>query len=242
MSDLITCYRYHQKRQGVNGSGDRAARSLTLARQDVAAGTIRYPDITEYGPKFKAHGESHMRWMENPEAAGLRLVGFADELSRHIDHKGWYTDQEYSEGCARGVVYRLPARDGESVFVYGYADNENPPSACLCFDVTGDEREAACWADGIAELVAEQESEYQVAWRAGRSYDEAGEAVGEARRATLTLIKEIKALCPSPEAYPETYATLRGAVMSALAEIRELREKRANWLNDFENHPAFTEQ
>lgn len=252
MSDLITCYRYHQKTQGVLQSYTtpgrerkdmgRAARSLVLARADVAAGTSRYtPAGSNYGPKFEALGESHMRWMENPEAAGLRLVGFADELSRHIDHTGWFTDRDFQDETARGIVYRLPARNGDSVFVYGYADPCNDGPACLCFDITGDKLEAACWADGIAELMAEQESEYQEAWRAGRSYEEAEESIGVVRRATLTLIKEIKALCPSPKTYPKTHATLRGAVTSALAEIRTLREQRADWFDSYGGHCGFTE-
>jgi hypothetical protein len=180
--------------------------------------------------------------MENPLAAGLRLVGYADELSPHVSHTGWYTDQEYSEGCARGVVYRLPTHKGKELFVYGYADNENPPSACLCFDVTrgeaGHPRGAAHWADEIARLVAEQESEYQEAWRAGRAYDEAGEEVGGIRRTTLALIKEIKTVLIGA---PNICATLRAVITSNLQEISTLRERRAELFATYGTHPGWVD-
>lgn len=249
MSDLITCYRYHQKTQrwdvpvSVQDWGGRARFSLMLARADVAAGTDRYIPYSpgRYEGQFSAFGESHMRWLENPAGAGLRFVGFADELSPYIAHNGWYTDREMQHGAVRGIVYRMPTRHGCPKFVYGFADPENEGAVCLCFDAADDEQYAAKCADDIAERMAEQESEYQEAWRAGRSYDEAGDTIGETRRATLALIKEIKAICPSPATYPETYAALREGVMSALAEIRTLRERRTDWLDTYGNHPGFME-
>lgn len=239
MSDLKACYRYHQKRQGVNGSGNRAAASLMLARADVAAGTSRYPDITDYGPKFEAFGESHMRWMENPTSAGLRFAGYADELSPCISHKGWFVDREFQSETARGVVYRLPARKGRARLVYGYADPHNDGPACLCFDAADSEGYAADLADNIAERMAEEESEYQEAWRAGRDYDEMDNTISDIRRSTLALIKEVKAICPSPDTYPETYAALREGITSAIAEIRTLRERRADLIDSYGQHPAW---
>lgn len=58
------------------------------------------------------------RWIENPGAAGLRFVGFSDEIAgRGIDHKGWFLNSFDQDEVARGAVYQLPARGGRPVYV-----------------------------------------------------------------------------------------------------------------------------
>src|SRR5690606_6667853 len=55
----------------------------------------RNPRMPLFGPWLTdARGQQTTeRWCEDTEDAGLRFVGFADELApRTIRHKGWYTD------------------------------------------------------------------------------------------------------------------------------------------------------
>lgn len=61
------------------------------------------------------------RWVERPNLGGLRFVGFADELTDSRTIKcGWYLHPNGEPGeCARGVVYQLPARAGESLLIPG---------------------------------------------------------------------------------------------------------------------------
>jgi hypothetical protein len=95
-------------------------------------------------------------WIEKPRDAGLRLVGYADEIV-NLRHKGWYCD-EHQDDLFRGVVYRLPHSRG---FIAGYADPWNDGPAFVCLELAEDGRQAAFWADSIAEREAESEREYQ---------------------------------------------------------------------------------
>lgn len=61
------------------------------------------------------------RWIERPDMAGLRFVGFSDDLVG-VDHNGWYTSADYDgDGeVMRGCVYQLPSRGGRPLFVEAY--------------------------------------------------------------------------------------------------------------------------
>jgi hypothetical protein len=113
--DLLSAYRYHRR------LGHIADVALMSARRDVAAGVKRYPsDGNIIGAPFG----TKLRWIEDPTAAGLRFVGFADELApRSVQHVGWLTDEECLDNSTlRGAVYQLPARDGRPVYVPAYRE------------------------------------------------------------------------------------------------------------------------
>src|SRR5690554_4252161 len=76
------------------------------------------------------------RWCEDTAAAGLRFVGFADELVQFgaIDHKGWYTDPDGFGEVYRGAVWQLPARNGQCLYVAGFVDPCNEGAALIDFD------------------------------------------------------------------------------------------------------------
>lgn len=107
-------------------AGLPAADALRKARERVAAGErLPWPHkgAASYQNKPNARGG---RWIERPDLAGLRFVGFADELNRHIGHSGWFQYPGGDPGDVyRGVVYRLPARGGRSLFVEGYVSGES---------------------------------------------------------------------------------------------------------------------
>lgn len=95
-------------------------------------------------------------WIERPRDAGLRLVGYADEIAK-LRHRGWYCD-EYQDEVFRGVVYRLPHSRG---FIAGYADPYNKGCAFVELSACATEVDAAHSADEIARYEAEREIEYQ---------------------------------------------------------------------------------
>ncbi len=121
-----------------------ASQVLALVRaNDVCV--QKYPKSKHvYNPSFvpdeekKWHSRSsHYRWVENTGFAGLRTVGFADEIARGIDHKGWFCDpHDFGGGeVYRGIVLQLPARNGFPQYVYGYADPCNDDAALIDFDI-----------------------------------------------------------------------------------------------------------
>lgn len=106
-------------------------------------------------PLTGATNPDGMKWIEDPETA-FRLVKTCDT--------GWYLDREFMDETVHGVVYQLP----HGRFIAGYADPHNDGPACL--DVTtihDNESDAERMADEHARIMAEHESEYQEAWRAG---------------------------------------------------------------------------
>jgi len=131
--------------------------------------------------------------------AGLRFVGFADELApRTIQHKGWYT-HPYDDGeVYRGAVWQLPARNGECLYVAGFIDPYNDSAALIDFDTIRGEpdddkikAEAAYRADAIARIHAEHEREYQEKWEAARRVRDLLEDICDARRQHTALIRAI---------------------------------------------------
>jgi len=106
--------------------GEPAAEALRLAREAKAAGRrVPYPTrgAASYQNKPNDRGG---RWIERPDLAGLRFVGFADKLASRIRHTGWFL---YPEGdpadVTRGAVYQLPSRDGRPVYVEGHVTGES---------------------------------------------------------------------------------------------------------------------
>lgn len=199
----------------------------------------------EYNPAHESHGYKNVRWVENV-SCGLRLVGFADEIARKegnwraIDHKGWFTDDDGDGDTYRGVVYQLPARDGEC-YVYGYADPCNDDCALLCFDVTGDKMEAARCADSFAEVCAEEQRDYDRAWRAGRRYETLAEEISDARKEALAIGEEMRRAKRTVVEAPTICATLRAKIKSLYRAIQKARKERADLINNFGREPGFVE-
>ena len=206
--------------------------------------TIEYNPFND--PK-NMHGYRNVRWIENV-SCGLRRVGFADEIARAeghyrmIDHKGWFTDDDGMSGeVYRGVVYQLPARHGLTQYVYGYDDPDNDGCALLCFDPVTDKIEAAKQADRFAEILAEQERDYQRAWSAGRRFEDLDEEVKTMRKEALAIGAEMRAAKRSVSDAPTICATLRAAVRSLYRSIQKAREERAELLNNYGSQPGFEE-
>lgn len=132
----------------------------------------------------------------------FRFVGFADEVAR-IDHTGWFGDDEGTGfHTCRGVVYQIPARNGEPVYLAGceWGDGTGKwftsGGGCIEYGGRGDtyesKEEAASAADSLAERAAEDERDEHRAEDERIREDEAErervEAENEAERMALADI------------------------------------------------------
>lgn len=252
---------YADQRAKGKSPKDAIAEARKEAGKDVCA---YYPDVWRhirkgfsangYQPAFEAYGETHMRWIEKPENCGLRFVGYADDLSDHIKHTGWYTDDDGCDETVRGVVYQLPARNGQALYVPGYVDSWNDGAVCLAFSSIS-EGEPCLWgnnwddekahaardADHIAERMAEESRDHNRAWQAGNQFFDADKKILKLRDHARTLIDNTKLIVAKNANVPTAIGTLKCSISTILNEIQELRDKRATLHEDYGDTNAFKE-
>src|SRR5690606_18409162 len=129
----------------------------------------------------------------------------------------------------RGAVWQLPARNGQCLYVAGFADPCNKGAALIDFDPIygtpgdGSETEAAYRADEIARIHAEREREYQEKWQAAQRVRDWLEDICAARRQHTALIRAIW----TGERDDAIGARLRAACR---ATVRKARRKIADTL------------
>lgn len=246
---LARAYRYWR------GKGRPAVEAVQKAITDSANKASRWPErgLASYGNRPNERGG---RWIESPEQAGLRFVGFSDKLAslRHTGHC-LLPDGDGGE-VARGAVYQLPARDGRPVYVEavrlgsdgkrGWSEQCGRDGAAIVYlgerhlgERGGDEnarsrdcnesavREAARGADSEAEILAERERDYQEAMEAGRKCGELeAEAAAEKTKAR-ELMGELRTLRRSLDP-----GTAPKACAALRAVIREGLETMAEKLKE----------
>lgn len=229
----------------------RAVFALAMARRDIAAGIARYPAPVKPWPAYGAASDKGMRCATHDEPQGLRFVGQVSPEFRRgpfggRDSEGWLTDPhgdvfKDGTGLCYGVVYQLPGRNGESRFVAGYhfGGEDGGPVLDLrnvYVEPRGDwradasdldaARDAARAADSMAQGAAEQEREYQTAWRAGSVWADLGAGIESDRKELLAMLAERRAAKGSA-AYPALCKALKREVSRLLAAIAEARSERA---------------
>ena len=134
------------------------------------------------------NGKSVIQYWDRKSEVPFRFVGYADELARSIGHNGWYSDA-HQDATLRGMVYRLPARDGEARYLSGYEESDSG-SVVLYRDIETDETDAARFADGLAERIAEDSREYSEAWQAGQdASNEVNDALQDLRREVSRIVQ-----------------------------------------------------
>jgi hypothetical protein len=228
---LKTNYRFHRQR----GHIPSVARGFALA--DIAAKKERYLlPVSAYNPQWE---KENARWVESLSNAGLRFVGYADEILS-LRHTGWYRDS-FQDETLRGCVLQLPARDGCELFLPAYEDPCNPGTYAVCFDVTRGERggyydkedqqakrDAARAADSFAEHQAESEREWDEAWQKGNRYREYREEIETERDELRALVRELKtARVHSPaicKALRDTIRAKRSAMHRAWKKSEDCKE------------------
>lgn len=242
--NLVATYLHFRR----NNPAMSASRALDLARAAMESGKGKgYRPAAISGPYNPAHdwlGYKSCRWVENVGKAGLRFVGYADDIL-NLRHSGWIADA-FGDESYRGAVWQLPARDGRPCLVYGYEDPCNAGAAHICFDPEwgadgeaggryGDAtREAARMADGMAESFAEQEREYQQAWQAARQWEEARDDMRKNRQSARALVQELRAARRAgATAGAAVCKALRERLAAYASEWAELREQRDELAGNF---------
>lgn len=173
-----------------------AATALALAR-DAAKNFYYYPPCINR--PFSADRQNsndqpsnQYRWIDNVTRLGWRPAGYADEITAHIKHRGWYANTFFDE-VYRGIVYRLP----RGRFLYGYADPLNDDCALIANTTATTLYDAANRADRIAQMFAERDMEYSEAWQ---SVSAAVNQKRERRKDVMEALKDLRELetCDSP--------------------------------------------
>jgi hypothetical protein len=167
-----------------------------------------YKRASAWNPAYTLeHSTSVMRWCEDTARAGLRFVGFADDIAK-LDISGYYTTEDnWSGEILRGAVWQLPARDGLEQYLSGYIDPNNEGAANIDMQITaptnrtadyfdgseGARLEAARSADAIAEYAAERERDYNARDQIEQRRDEIITNLESLRDAHSAEIREMRA-------------------------------------------------
>lgn len=184
---------------------DRLARYRANAAK---RGTASWRDVRESGPlcpaypaRLGAENDDGLRWCDSPAAFGFRFVGDGPELFRAIPR--WYTDC-YQQGTAWGAVYQLPARRGVVQLFAAVRTSDDGdgaqlymrrPVGKLARGIRPDDhdyRDAAVYADGLAEDCAEKARDYDRAWQAGSQYASCSDQVRAACKALRSARRALK--------------------------------------------------
>jgi hypothetical protein len=203
-------------------------------------------------PYLQSNGMTHLG--EKPEDFGLRFVGNVQSdgggrrsyFNNSKRSNGWYCDDDQNETCF-GVVYQLPGRKGESLFVAGYDFSDQDGG--LVFDLGNifkenrkngfhfDDmeyldaaRNAAISADNMAKLQAERAREYDSAWRAGSRWALLGEDIASERSELLEILAERRGLKNTP-GYPALCRAIRKQVLSHWQAIQAMRKSQKTLLS-----------
>lgn len=207
-----------------------------------------YGPSAPWGAPYVESGDT-LRYVSDTRAAGLRFVGYADDLAG-LRHTGWHCDDE-GRNTLRAAVWQLPGKGRHARLVYGYQEWEgrgemNEGSATLCvsdirrvdmagafgnLDEMDDTRDAARSADSMAESDAEKRRDYDSAYQAGRRVAEIDAEMIDARKALLPLLAELRAVRRGRVMLTAVICdTLQKAVRDGLATIDEKREAvRSAW-------------
>lgn len=169
------------------------------------------------------------RWCEDYDRSGLRKIGFADEVL-HLRQTGWYIDG-FQDETYRGIVFQLPAKDGQTRHLAGYVYSNNPDAALVDMGILDDKEQAAYAADSMAERDAEREREYQETWQMGSRASYANTEALEARDELLDLLVRSKRE-GKPAEGTTAHALLVDKVRDLLEEIEMKRDERNEIISD----------
>ncbi len=242
-SDLRTCYLYHRRAGLAKGWNCLPLPALRKAREDVAAGKDRYLDGKDGWNPASPEGT---RYVDDLKAAGLRAVGYADELVR-IGHEGHAAD-DIGDEYYRGVVLQLPGTGRSARYLAAYADPENTGAFIVdCSDIflgeAGEQhdddakRETARAADAFAEKHAAKEREYQDAFSRGSEYASLLQTAADARSARRQLARDLAkakrdAAAAGVSVPASVCSVLRERMSAYVAVAKDAADKASEVLND----------
>lgn len=203
-----------------------ATKNLERARQFLLTGPTQSPRPYPYsGGK------------PEPEAYGLRFVGFWDEVKEWppAKHTGWYTD-DFQSGTYRGVVFQTSAdKKGSPRYLAGYYDDEGEQTYLEREIVAGGSEGAAQIADDLARIAAEEEREYQAEYQAAVSLSEEIEELRWSLEGQLDEISELFTL----RAFPTVKRILRREIREARGAKQLLADKEREYQDKYQDkYPA----
>lgn len=168
--------------------------------------------------------------VENLESCFMQLEGFAGDFAR-LGHTGWYADSSQDE-LVKGAVMSIRTSgrtdtDGGH-FTYfpaiTYTQSECDTVFLIPFD---DKREAALYADQLAEEYAEKAREGEAEFMAEQQIEDLKSQLHTINQKTLAVIKELKKAVLSPA----LCAVIRENIENAIEERTGIF-KRIEALND----------
>ena len=248
---LASAYRYWRK------LGKPASRAIELAESECVQGRRRWPSqapagLASYQNKPDKRGG---RWIEAPEAAGLRFVGFGDEIRKRqglrADCTGYYASPNNDSGeVYRPAVYQLPAdREGRPRYVpavrhgsdgrHGWRDASGQEGAAILFladielgEQGGEDSPSAGYSSAMLQAARTADSLAERIAEDSRDYCEADSAgqdyaskIEEAAEARRAFLA-LRAELRGEAARPGS--AVRKAIREALAEhVRTWRKRKA---------------
>lgn len=201
----------------------------------------------EYNKAWTPEGtRDSWRWVEYPSVGGfgvnggLRLVGKVHEIRGSgdgnlpyfdyalVDHTGWFCDPYHDGETVHGVVFQMPARNGESVYIPAISDQCGNDGNVMDFHrTTSDLKDAIRYADRMAESYAEREREYQAKELATMKIEELAEEIRTERADLLTLVRELRANCDKLTGMNALRATIREHIAGVRATCKRLEREKA---------------
>lgn len=153
----------------------RELRRYTLANYAAAFG------VADRGSDTGPSGNSEpVLYAFHPETLPVRSLRDVQQILKLINHTGWYCDDDDASQLCVGVVASLP----HGKFLAGYRLTDSGEVALFANRLFDDERDAAHFADSVAEQYAERERDYLAQYREACALEDAiGENIEALRRA-----------------------------------------------------------
>lgn len=198
---------------------------------------------TEYPPTKVTRPDDTDYWCcdEFP----FKVLGYADELNRNIDHKGWFTDNHWGEsyrgvvlvGRIKGAFGFIPAVthsdwDGKTLWIGDFEPLDEPHKwGTEAFGYSSACRRVARKADRYAEKMAEEAREDDAKNQAEQEIARLAEERSELRQEALALIKEIKAA--KRQFTPAICSVLVEKLKAIQRSIQRKRERAEKLADDY---------
>lgn len=221
-----------QWHSSINGDKWGAKSALDLARLRLSIGRKFYSDKWPWqrgagnvSRQRKTRPGDNYAWIEDAKTAGLRFVGYCDEIERSIRHKGWYTD-EFQDSALRGAVWQLPARRGVARYIAGYCDPNIDGAAFVDLDIISETSaprrrwNSAKRAYDLLAPVPQEECNDSAMCAASRMADEIARVEAEKERE----FNEIAIARFRFDEIPETISALRSQIRQMIGELRQARK------------------
>ena len=161
------------------------------------------------------------------ELPNWRNSGYADEVNRNINDRGWFADHWLDE-TIRGVVLQLPAQKKEPQYIPAIVWSDSNGVTVWPKDCYTTAEECARTADSYAETAAEESREYRAKEQAGQDIETLKEEISESRETLHTLIQDLRksetlqpAIC---DVVKKSIIECRREVAEKVNRIRALRD------------------